>query len=265
MKREDWERIQQGEFDYHLAKDESRVLELNLPYWRSLLAALPEEVRFGPATRVLDLGCGGCGILLALEQGELVGVDPLMDRYLEKFPFLAARSDIRWVQAAAEELELQERFDVIFSINALDHVYDPARVACQIERLLRPGGHLVLTMNCHNHTWSRAYYAALYRAIDPHHPYQFTPDDVQELFSRLVPVKRRTIDDLWLPHAARYYREVLGRPLEDRRKWLRAAVNPFKWPIGFSKLVLDMPPHPKRAGQRSIYGNYLFVFRAAQG
>jgi hypothetical protein len=24
-----------------------------------------------------------------------------------------------------------------------------------------------------------------------------------------------------------------------------------------------MPPHPKRPGQRSIYGNYLFVFRSA--
>ena len=51
--------------------------------------------RFDADTRVVDLGCGGCGILLALERGRLIGVDPLMERYLQKFPFLAERSDIR--------------------------------------------------------------------------------------------------------------------------------------------------------------------------
>ena len=34
-----------------------------------LVAALPDEVSFGRETRVLDIGCGGCGILLALDQG----------------------------------------------------------------------------------------------------------------------------------------------------------------------------------------------------
>ena len=263
MKRARWEKIQQGEFSYHLAKDETRVLDLNLPYWRSLLAVLPAQVHFGPDTRILDLGCGGCGILLAIDQGKLVGVDPLMERYLKKFPFLSARRDIQWIQAAAEELEIAERFDIVFSINALDHVYDPARVVRQIERLLRPGGHVVLTMNCHNTRLFRAYYSKLYWAIDSHHPYQFTPADVRKLFFQFTPVESRPIDDLWFPHAANYYREVLGRPLDDPKKWLRAAANPLKWPMGFCKVVLDMPPHPKRPGQRSIYGNYLFVFRSA--
>jgi len=89
LDRKRWEEIQQGEFAYHEAKDETRVLERNLPYWKSLIDALPGELRFDADTRAVDLGCGGCGILLALERGRLIGVDPLMDRYLEKFPFLA--------------------------------------------------------------------------------------------------------------------------------------------------------------------------------
>ncbi len=261
MKRERWEEIQKGELRYHATKDETRVLERNLPYWRSLLAALPDELRFDASTRVLDLGCGGCGILLALEQGRLVGVDPLMDRYLEKFPFLSERTDIRWIAAAAEELELDGPFDVVFAINSFDHVYSPERVIEKIASLLSPGGHCVVTMNCHNTRWFRAYYSNLYRVIDHHHPYQFTPDDVTRLFDGFTAVDVRPIDDLWFPHAQAYYRDVLGRPFVDRRKWLRAAMNPFKWPMGFCKLVLDMPPHPKRPGQRSIYNNYLFVFR----
>ena len=43
-------------------------------------------------------------------------------------------------------------------------------------------------------------------------------------------------------------------------KWIKGALNPFKWPMGFSKVVLGIPPHAKRPGQQSIYGNYLFVF-----
>jgi len=261
VKRERWASIQDGEFAYHLAKDETKVLAKNLPYWRSLVAALPDDVKFGKETSVMDIGCGGCGILLALDEGRLVGVDPLMDRYLEKFPFLSERTDIRWINSTGEELETDEKFDVVFTINAFDHVYDPALVVRKIAGLLRPGGHCVTTMNCHNTRFFRSYYSKLYRVIDHHHPFQFTPDDMLRLFEGFAPIEVRPIDDLWFPHAEGYYREVLNRPFVDKRKWLKAALNPFKWPMGFCKVVLGMPPHPKRPGQRSIYSNYLFVLR----
>ena len=120
--RDQWAAIQDEEFKYHQSKDESKILDLNLPYWRALLGALPEQVTLGRDTSALDLGCGGCGILLALDEGRLVGVDPLMERYLEKFPFLSERTDIRRIAGTAEEVELDGPFDVVFSINALDHV-----------------------------------------------------------------------------------------------------------------------------------------------
>jgi len=261
MSRERWAAIQHGEFAYHEAKDARRVRDHTLPYWRALLQKLPPEIRFGDQTRTLDLGCGGCGILLALERGKLVGVDPLMDRYLEKFPFLRERADIEWVASTAEEAHFEAPFDVVFCINAFDHVFDPRAAVANIARCLRPGGYCVLTMNSHNTRFFRAYYALLYRVIDSHHPFQFTPADVRRLFDGFTCLKAEPIDDLWLRFAEGYYREVLGRPLESRRKWLRAALNPFKWPMGFAKFVLDTPPHPKRPGQRSIYGNYLYVFR----
>lgn len=261
MDRERWTEVQQGEVDYHLAKDAGSIRRYTLPYWRALIERLPEEIRFDDDTRVLDLGCGGCGILLGLERGRLIGVDPLMDRYLKKFPFLAERGDIEWVSGAAEEVRFDEPFDVVFCINALDHVYDPGRVVRNIAESLRPGGHCVVTMNSHNTRLFRAYYAWFYRLIDSHHPYQLTVQGVKELFGRFSPVAIEPVDDLWLRFAEDYYRNVLDRPLEDRRKWARAALNPFKWPMGFTKFLLDMPPHPKRPGQRSIYSNYLYVFR----
>ena len=149
----------------------------------------------------------------------------------------------------------------MFCINALDHVYDPQRVVANMADWLRPGGYCVVTMNTPKTQFFRSYYALLYRVIDSHHPYQFTTTDVHALFDGFTPLETRQVDDLWLRFASEYYREVLGRPLDSRRKWFRAALNPFKWPMGFSKFVLDTPPHPKRPGQRSIYGNYLYVFK----
>ena len=256
-----WAEIQAGEFDYHAAKDETRVLERNLPYWRSLLGALPEEVKLDAEGSYLDLGCGGCGILLALEGGRRVGVDPLMARYLEKFPYLAEQADMQWIAGTAEEVEVEGPFDVVFSINSFDHVFDPRQAVANMRKHLRPGGHVVMTMNSHNTAFFRNYYSRLYRVIDPHHPFQMSPEDIQQLFAEMTTVTVRDIDDLWFEHAEAYDRDVLNRPVEDKRKWVRAVLNPFKWPMGFCKFVLDMPPHRKRSGQRSIYSNYLFVFR----
>ena len=256
-----WAAIQAGEFDYHAAKDETRVLERNLPYWRSLLSVLPAEVKLDADGSYLDLGCGGCGILLALEGGRRVGVDPLMDRYLEKFPYLSEQAGAEWIRGTAEEVEVVGPFDVVFTINSFDHVFDPKRAVANIVKHLRPGGHVVMTMNSHNTAFFRNYYSRMYRVIDQHHPFQFSPEDIQELFGGLTPVTVRDVDDLWFEHAEAYYRDVLHRGVEDRRKWLRGALNPFKWPMGFCKFVLDMPPHRKRSGQRSIYSNFLFVFR----
>ncbi len=258
--RQRWEEIQVGEFDYHRRKNEAKVRDHTIPYWKALIGALPEQIRFGPQTRVLDLGCGGCGVLLGLDGGRRVGVDPLMPQYLEKFPFLRDYP-IRWLTGTAEEIDVDEKFDVIFCINAFDHVFDPPLVAANVTRLLSPGGHAVITMNTHNTRLFRTYYRRLYRFIDPHHPHQFTAADIETLFAKVTPVVTRPIDDLWHPFAKDYYREVLGRPLEDRRKWIKGALNPFKWPMGFCKFVLDMPPNAKRPGQRSIFTNRLYVFR----
>jgi len=261
MKRERWAEIQQGEFAYHEAKDGTKLRKYKLPYWRELLGLVSPELKLDGESRVLEIGCGSCGLLLAIEQGHLVGIDPLMNRYLKSFPYLAERSDIRWIDGTAEETSFDEPFDAVLAINSFDHVFDPAQVVRRIREILRPGGHCVVTMNTHNTRFFRNYYKLFYRFIDPHHPFQFTTDDVLALFGQFTPVMVREIDDLWFPYSEGYYREVLKRPVESKRVWARAALNPLKWPMGLCKFGLDMPPHKKRAGQRSIYSDYLYVFR----
>jgi SAM-dependent methyltransferase len=257
----EWERIQKIERSYHEQKDPAVIRNFSMQYWRRLLGVLPPELLSIEAdTRVLDVGCGGAGILLAVEQGERTGVDPLMGYYLEKFPFLAEQP-VRWLEGTAERLEAEESFEVVFSINALDHVYDPAVAASQMQALLAHGGRLVLVVNVHLTRWSRSYFSRFYRYVDPPHPHHFHVDRVPEFFPQLKLIMRRDVDDLWLDLEAGYKADVFGRKRRDPWKLLRNLTNPFQYPLALARILGKRPVHRRRPGDRPLMAGMLYVFR----
>src|SRR5205814_9711167 len=98
------------------------------------LAAIDDD------SEILDVGCGLSSVLHFVP-GRRTGADPLGDRYrsIYQYPFEV-------VQAPGESLPFDDdRFDVVFSSNCLDHTSDPEQVLVEIRRVLRPGGHFALT------------------------------------------------------------------------------------------------------------------------
>ena len=101
-------------------------------WWRGLDVAIVEALPSG--ARVLDIGCGGGGLVQHLSAAGLdaVGVDP------------RAPDDPRLVRSTVEELEAEAPFDAACAMMSLHHAaLDPACEA--ISRLLRPGGRLFVT------------------------------------------------------------------------------------------------------------------------
>jgi SAM-dependent methyltransferase len=100
---------------------------------------------FYEGKRILDIGCGPRGELDWAEMAaERVGLDPLADRYLELRGEDAGRR-MTYVNGVAERIPFPDAsFDVVSSINSLDHVQDVARVAAEIKRVLRLGGTFLL-------------------------------------------------------------------------------------------------------------------------
>ena len=99
--------------------------------------------------RMLDVGCGPRGSLdWAADAAARVGLDPLADHYLELGVDGAA---MEYVTGVAEAMPFDDdAFDVVSSINSLDHVDDVPRTVAEIIRVLRPGGLLLLaTELCH--------------------------------------------------------------------------------------------------------------------
>jgi len=105
---------------------------------------------FFAGKRILDIGCGPCGSLEWIQNpGLLVGLDPLSLSYRQ---FGTHRHRMEYVDAPAERMPFADgSFDIISSLNSLDHVDNVETVLPELERVLAPGGHFVLFTELHEH------------------------------------------------------------------------------------------------------------------
>jgi SAM-dependent methyltransferase len=122
------------------------------PYSPQLEAVLAEELRLDGAGRLLDSGCGPGILTLRLAHlfEEAVGLDPDPDM-LEEGRRAAGRqavSNVRWVQAVAEDLpEAAPGPFRTATFGQSFHWTDEARVAETVYDLLEPSGALVLVVH----------------------------------------------------------------------------------------------------------------------
>jgi ubiquinone/menaquinone biosynthesis C-methylase UbiE len=98
---------------------------------------------FYEGKRMLDVGCGPAGSLeWATMAAERVGLDPLIGRY-RSLGFDEQR--MRYVEARSEEMPFaDESFDVVSTLNSLDHVEDVRRTIAEMIRVLTVNGSVLL-------------------------------------------------------------------------------------------------------------------------
>jgi SAM-dependent methyltransferase len=110
---------------------------------------------------------------MVLNGNDVVAVDPLLPSY-EKMGLLAPSSfeNVRFEAANIEELEHMARFDVVFCINAINHVQDLNKSLHTLSQAAKPSATLVITTDCHRFH----FYRLLFRLIplDILHPHQFS-------------------------------------------------------------------------------------------
>jgi SAM-dependent methyltransferase len=114
---------------------------------RVLREAAIDDETFFDGNVVLDIGPGPLGFPDACPGRVSIGVEPLAERFAEHH-LLLPDSPALYLSTGAEHIPLLSRsVDVVLARNSLDHVDCPEKVLREAQRLLRPGGTLILNFD----------------------------------------------------------------------------------------------------------------------
>ncbi len=99
---------------------------------------------------IMDIGCGPRGSLEWADNAKRrVGLDPLADKYL-KMEGLTHKME--YVQSGAEKMSFDSgSFDIVTSLNSLDHVDNLEESIQEIKRIVAPGGLFLMICDIHSY------------------------------------------------------------------------------------------------------------------
>jgi len=122
----------------------------NFWYERLMLAMAGElDETFLTGKIIADFGCGPRGSLTWASSASLrIGIDVLADRYADNFRSNVISYCIKYAASTEKVIPIPSDFvDIIFTLNALDHVDSFPTMCKEILRVLKPGGDLIASFN----------------------------------------------------------------------------------------------------------------------
>ena len=164
-------------------KDKEVYLANKKKYWQQQYALISEDVPVNPSHTILDLGCGPSGIYLLFKENMVTAVDPLLDEYERHLGIFsrAAYPHTTFITSRIEDYQSKELFDIVFCMNAINHVADISQGYAKLASCTRKQGKIVVSIDAHNN----AFFKFLFRLVpgDILHPHQY---DLREYENFLI-------------------------------------------------------------------------------
>jgi 2-polyprenyl-3-methyl-5-hydroxy-6-metoxy-1,4-benzoquinol methylase len=136
--KHDVQEIWDASINRHVWNQYHNQLELYLG-----LAGLPDETG---VKKILDVGCAqGTLALLLAERGHQVVALDLRQGFLDYAKSRYTHGGIRFVLGNALDCEIEDRFDLIFANQIIEHLVYPEKLIKRLKGLLRSGAELVVT------------------------------------------------------------------------------------------------------------------------
>jgi len=162
-------------------KPKATYLQWKKSYWEELLRKI--NVALTPGQAVLDAGCGPAGIFTILEAQKTDAVDPLLQQYEQQLEHFS-RADyptINFIHAPLEEFNPGRQYDVVFCLNAINHVADLELCFDKLSALTKSDGLLVVSIDAHNYS----FFKTIFRLLpgDILHPHQYDLAEYQKMLT----------------------------------------------------------------------------------
>ncbi len=153
-------------------------------YWSDVLEKIAPYCKVEPGMSILDAGCGPAGMFIALPDCAVDAMDPLLDNYEAALPHFN-KSDypnVRFFHSPLEMFTPDKTYDIVFCMNAINHVSDIALSYDRLAAWVKPGGKLVVSIDAHNH----AFFRHLFRMIpgDILHPHQYNLTEYEQFLTQ---------------------------------------------------------------------------------
>lgn len=139
---------------------------------RNILKHVLSSLEIPSRARILDVGCGtGGNLKLLSEFGEVIGAE----HEARAVAVAQARQAGQVVKGSLPEAMpfAAEQFDLIVLLDVLEHIEDDSASLNALDRLLAPGGYLVITVPAFMFLWSR-------HDIAHHHQRRYTARELRE-------------------------------------------------------------------------------------
>jgi len=162
--------------------EKNRYLDWKTAYWNDFLEK--GKLQVPPGASVLDAGCGPAGIFTILKTKEVEALDPLLLSYERSLAHFR-QSDypgVRFVCLPLERFFPGKEYDVVFCLNAINHVADLPASADRLAALVKTGGTLALSIDAHRF----AFFKRLFRLfpVDILHPHQYDVTEYRDILTR---------------------------------------------------------------------------------
>jgi len=164
--------------NYLKDKDVATYIEWKKDYWKDFLKNIPHLPKL-ENLNILDAGCGPAGIFTVLENNQVDAIDPLMDKYQNLEHFNAAWYPfVTFKNQSIEQLDIQKKYDVIFCLNAINHVENIDLAYQKLANALKENGLLIVSTDAHRNKLLHKIFKLL--PGDVLHPHQYNLKEYEQ-------------------------------------------------------------------------------------